>query len=249
MTRLLRDNLWIALLAFMALAAGAALVACGSSSSSTTLDDDVTPTDDDASPADDDAADDDDNDDHTPADDDDDNDDDGSPADCPPITQQQATRFYWPNEPPTLLNEVIGETVQGVQVVAAAGILGEHTNPVSVDEIQWTIMNSNTVKPGQFDLTVPEGGTIKDGNPNMYISVLYGAQLNQSYSEWWISVSGCAEIDELGGIGGKFTGHLKNVVFRKLLSSTTGQIDWSSPPQMGFSAKWDLVNQTIIGAK
>jgi hypothetical protein len=199
--------------------------------------DDESPDDDDESPDDDD-----DNDDN---DVDDDDDDDNTPADCPPITEQEATRFYWPNQPPIMGGQtmVIGVTLQGHHIIAPAGIIA--INGLKTDQYQWTLIDGDELPLGYYDLTIPEGGTIEDGNPNMYVSMIYGATLQGTYDEWWISVSGCAEIAQTGWVGDKFTGYLDNVVFRRLLSDTTGEIDWVGP-DMGFNGAWDVVNKTII---
>ena len=167
--------------------------------------------------------------------------------DCPAITEAEATRFYWPEQPPIMGGQsmVLATTIQGHEIIAPAAIIGIHG--AKVDQLQWTIMDRAEVPVGVYDLTVPEGGAIDDGNPNQYVSMIYGASLSGTYDEWWISVSGCVEIVQTGWIGDTFEGHLDNVVFRKLLSSTTGEIDWDTPA-MGFMGAWDI-NKTIIGAE
>jgi hypothetical protein len=232
----------------IALLSGALLIACSSGdddddndTSPAADDDDESPTDDDT--ADDDAADDDDDNDTT---DDDDDNDDNTPADCPPITEPEATRFYWPNQPPFMAGQVfvLGVSQSGHNIIAPAGIIAMHG--LKVDQLQWTIIDGDTLPPDNYDLTVPEGGTILDGNPNQYVSMIYNATMQGTYDEWWISVSGCAQIVQTGWIGDTFEGHLDNVVFRQLLDPNTGEIDWDSDA-MGFNGAWDITKPIMSG--
>jgi len=210
-----------------------------------TADDDAT--DDDAT--DDDVTDDDTTDDDTSDDDtgDDDTADDDT-ATCPPISQAEAAKFYWPSEPPIMGGQtmILGVSVSGHNIVAPAGIIAMHG--LKVDQLQWTIADYEDVPPGDYDLAVPEGGTIMDGDPNQYISMIFNATLQGTYDGWWISVSGCITIDEIGWIGDTFSGVAENVVFRELLSSTTGEIDWTPGAELGFMGTW-TVDGTITAGK
>jgi len=239
----MKFRLLLALLLALTMTMGVTLLACDDDDDDDDNDDEA----DDGEADDDDTTDDDTTDDDTTDDDDDDDtiddDDDDDTIDCPALTEGEAEKFFWAGEPPLMGGQTLiaGIEAYGHQILGVAGVIAMHG--LKVDQLQWTIIDPDDSLLGAHDLKIPDGGTIDDGDPNMYVAMIYNASVTGTYDEMWVSVSGCVQIDEIGWVGETFTGSLENVIFRKVTNETTGELDWAGP--VGFMGSW-TASGTVI---